>query len=100
MAGAGLPVLERKPDGWPCRSGADGALGRTTEEALEAGIPWASREAVTAFIRALTDIDPCAQVVLTGGDAAHFDGIGGWQTFADPKLVLIGTAHLLNATTS
>ena len=100
MAGAGLPVLKRSQDGWPCRDGAEGALGRTTEEALEAGIPWASRASVTAVIRALTDIDPCAQVVLTGGDAAHFDGIGGWQTFADPKLVLTGTALLLNATTS
>lgn len=100
MAGAGLPVLERTPGGWPCRTGPDGALGRTTAEALEAGILWASRESVTAVVRALTDIDPCAQVVLTGGDAAHFDGIGGWRTFADPKLVLTGTAHLLNATTS
>ena len=100
MAGAGLPVLERRSDGWPCRRGAEGALGQTTTEALEAGIPWASRESVTAVIRALIELDPCAQVVLTGGDAAHFDGIGGWRTFADPKLVLTGTAHLLNATTS
>ena len=100
MTGAGLPILERSPDGWTCRTGAEGALGRTTTEALEAGIPWASRESVTAVIRALIDIDPCAQVILTGGDAAHFDGIGGWRTFADPKLVLIGTSQLLNATTS
>jgi len=100
MARAGLPVLERSRDGWLHRTGAEGALGRTTTEALEAGILWASRESVTAVICALTEIDPCAQVVLTGGDAAHFDGIGGWRTFADPKLVLTGTAHLLNATNS
>lgn len=100
MAGAGLPILERGPDGWPCRPGVEGALGQTTAEALEAGIPWASRESITATVRALLTIDPCAQTVLTGGDAAHFDGIGGWRTFTDPKLVLTGTAHLLNATTS
>jgi len=100
LAQAGLPVLRRGSKGWPYRNGSPGALGRTTMEAIEAGIPWAARQAVLATARALMDIDPSAQVVLTGGDADHFDGIGGWRTFADPNLVLSGTAHLLNASTA
>jgi pantothenate kinase type III len=36
-----------------------------------------------------------AEVILTGGDAEHFAGLGGWQTFADPNLVLRGGALLL-----
>jgi hypothetical protein len=46
------------------------------------------------------DLEPRAQPILTGGDANHFDGIGGWRTFADPNLVLNGTARLLNALTA
>lgn len=100
LADAGLPVLEKGEAGWSCRPGAEGALGRSTREAIEAGIPWATREAVTATARALMELDPCAQPILTGGDADHFDGIGGWRTFADPNLVLNGTARLLNALTA
>ena len=100
LAAAGLPVLEKNLDGWPGRRGAEGALGQSTRQAIEAGIPWAIREAVTATARALMELDPCAQPILTGGDADHFDGIGGWRTFADPNLVLTGTARLLNALTA
>ena len=100
LARAGLPVLQKQNSGWPHQKGPKGALGRTTMEAIEAGIPWATLQAVTATVAALIEIDPCAQVIITGGDAAHFDGMGGWQTFADPNLVLSGVAHLLNAKTA
>ena len=100
LALAGLPVLQKQNDTWPHQKGPKGALGRTTLGAIEAGIPWAMRQAVTATAAALIEIDPCAQVVLTGGDADHFDGMGGWRTFADPNLVLSGMAHLLNAKTA
>ena len=100
LADAGLPILAKGETGWPFKSGAEGALGQSTREAIEAGIPWATREAVTATAQALMELDPCAQPILTGGDAGHFDGIGGWRTFADPNLVLNGTAHLLNALTA
>ncbi len=100
LALAGLPVLQKKNNAWPHQKGPKGALGRTTIEAIEAGIPWAARQAVTATAAALMEIDPCAQVILTGGDADHFDGMGGWRTFADPNLVLSGMVHLLNAKTA
>ncbi|MBK13099.1 MAG: hypothetical protein CL849_06155 [Crocinitomicaceae bacterium] len=100
LARAGLPVLQKQNNGWPHKKGSQGALGRTTMEAIEAGIPWATRQAVTATAAALIEIDPCAQVIITGGDAAHFDGMGGWRTFADPNLVLSGMAQLLKAKTA
>ncbi len=97
MAQAGLPVLQADADGkWPWRSEPEGALGTSTSSALEAGIPRALRLAVERTAQDLKQVDPCAQVILTGGDAAHFDGLGGWQTFADPNLVLTGAALLLN----
>ena len=98
MAQAGLPVLSRPNTGWPRREGPEGVLGQSTREALEAGICWTTRKSVEAAAAALLQIDPCAQVMLTGGDADHFDGLGGWQTFADPNLVLHGAALLLNPT--
>lgn len=98
MAQAGLPVLSRPETGWPQRSEPEAVLGQSTHAALEAGICWATRKSVEAAAAALLHVDPCAQVVLTGGDAGHFDGLGGWQTFADPNLVLHGAALLLNPT--
>lgn len=97
MQRAGLPEIHPDSSGrWGGKSGAEGALGVDTMSAIEAGIPWAVRESVTALARALMELDPCAQVVITGGDAAHFEGLGGWRTFADPNLVLKGGAQLLN----
>lgn len=101
MKQAGLPEL--RPDDqhhWPFTAGPEGALGRNTLDAIAAGIPWATRKAVEAIAQAYKDIDPCAQLVLTGGDAHHFDGVGGWQTFATPNLVLQGCAMLLNEHTT
>ena len=101
MKQAGLPELQ--PDDqhhWPFTSGPEGALGRNTMDAIAAGISWASRKSVEAIAQAYKDIDPCAQLVLTGGDADHFDGVGGWQTFANPNLVLQGCALLLNEHTT
>ena len=100
LAHVGLPMLQKQNSAWPHQKGSKGALGRTTMEAIEAGISWATRQAVTATAAALIEIDPCAEVIITGGDAAHFDGMGGWRTFADPNLVLSGMAQLLNAKTA
>ena len=97
---AGLPEIRPSASGaWEMEWGAEGALGQDTEGALKAGIPWSIRQSVGALARALKELDPCAQVVLTGGDAGHFDGLEGWQTFADPNLVLQGGALLLNTET-
>ena len=97
---AGLPEIRPNANGaWEMEMGAEGALGQDTEGALKAGIPWSIRQSVGALARALKELDPCAQVVLTGGDAGHFDGLEGWQTFADPNLVLQGGALLLNTET-
>ena len=100
LALAGLPVLQKQNNTWPHQEGPKGALGRTTMEAIEAGIPWAAKQAVTATVAALMEIDPNAEIIITGGDVDHFDGMGGWQTFADPNLVLSGMVHLLNAKTA
>jgi pantothenate kinase type III len=98
MAKAGLPVLAPNDQGqWPFQKGPKGALGTSTYGALEAGISWATLKSVEATSAALLQLDPCAQVILTGGDALHFDGLGGWRTFADPNLVLSGGAALLNS---
>ncbi len=97
MVNAGLPEL--RPDAsqvWPSASAANGALGTDTQQALAAGIPFAAQKSTEAIVREFKALDPCAQVVITGGDAGHFDGVGGWQTFADPNLVLQGCATLLN----
>ena len=97
MERAGLPVITSDAAGvWNVDLGPEGALGTSTQRALQAGIPWAARQAVEAVVRALMELDSRAGVVITGGDAAHFDGLGGWQTFADPNLVLRGGALLLN----
>lgn len=99
MEKVGLPLLQPNPKGhWAITPGAQGALGQSTLGAIQAGVAWATRSAVEALTKALKDIDPCAQVVLTGGDADHFAGLGGWQTFADPDLVLTGLAIQLNLT--
>lgn len=97
MQQAGLPEL--RPDAhqnWPAAAQANGALGTDTLQALAAGIAFATQKSTEAIAREFKAIDPCAQVILTGGDAAHFDGVGGWQTFADPNLVLQGCVTLLN----
>lgn len=97
MAQAGLPVLQRGTEGeWHCDLTATGALGTTTMAALEAGIPRAVHIAVTGTVEDLRKLTPDVNIMLTGGDAFHFDGLGGWRTFADPNLVLIGAALLLN----
>lgn len=98
MAHAGLPVITPLSDGrWNWNPSPDGALGTDTRSAIEAGIPRALSLAVEQTVRDLMTLDPRAQIRLTGGDALHFDGLGGWRTFADPNLVLTGTALLLNA---
>lgn|GEM_PF-999475 len=97
MKHAGLPELE--PDAaqvWPSATEANGALGTNTLHALAAGIPFAAQKSTEAIAREFKALDPCAQVIITGGDAHHFDGVGGWRTFADPNLVLQGCATLLN----
>ena len=97
MKHAGLPEL--LPDDhqvWPKAAMANGALGTDTQQALAAGIPYAVQKSTEAIVREFKALDPCAQVILTGGDAGHFDGVGGWQTFADPNLVLQGCVTLLN----
>lgn len=97
MERAGLPVITSDAAGiWEVDTGPEGALGTSTDGALRAGIPWATRQAVEAVVRALMELDSRAGVVVTGGDAEHFDGLGGWRTFADPNLVLRGGALLLN----
>ena len=97
MSQAGLPILDTPANGqWAWHPEPEGALGTSTLGALEAGIPRALRLAVERTAADLKQVDPCAQVILTGGDAPHFDGLGGWQTFADPNLVLTGAALLLN----
>ena len=97
---AGLPEIRPNAEGvWAMEMGAEGALGQDTEGALRAGIPWSIRQSVGTLAEALKELDPCAQVILTGGDAGHFDGLKGWQTFADPNLVLQGGALLLNTET-
>lgn len=97
VARAGLPVITPDETGaWCHPDPAVTVLGNSTDGALRAGIPWAIRAAVGRIAQAMKAADPCAQVILTGGDAAHFDGLEGWQTFADPNLVLRGGAHLLN----
>ena len=97
MARAGLPVLQRGENGaWPCEPSPAGALGTSTMAALEAGIPRAVRIAVKGTIEDLRKLAPDVNIMLTGGDANHFDGLGGWRTFADPNLVLTGAALLLN----
>ena len=96
MRRAGLPEIQ--PDDanrWHISPGPDGALGTDTEAAIRAGIPWASLHAVQAVARGLMEFAEDAEVILTGGDAEHFAGLGGWQTFADPNLVLRGGALLL-----
>ena len=101
MRQAGLPEI--RPDAamlWNVPTGPVGALGKSTEEAIRAGIPWAVRHAVKAVAEALMTFAPKARVILTGGDAQHFEGLGGWQTFADPNLVMRGGALLLNESTS
>lgn len=96
MAKAGLPVLTQNEHGqWPHQKGHLGALGTSTQGALQAGIAWATLKSVAGVVASLIELDPCAQIILTGGDAAHFDGLNGWQTFADPNLVLSGAAALL-----
>lgn len=101
MKQAGLPILQADDQHhWPFTEGPEGALGRNTMDAIAAGIPWATRKSVEAIAQAYKVMDPCAQVVLTGGDAPHFDGVGGWQTFANPNLVLQGCAMLLNEHTT
>lgn len=96
MREAGLPEITPLRAGeWGSQNGADGALGTSTEGAIRAGIPWATRKSVEAICAAFMQLDPCAQVMVTGGDAGHFDGVGGWRTFADPNLVLRGAARLL-----
>ena len=96
MKEAGLPEIAPLPaGGWGTNDGVEEAIGTSTEDAIRAGIPWATRKSVEAICRAFMALDPCAQVILTGGDAGHFDGVGGWQTFADPNLVLRGAARLL-----
>jgi len=97
MKQAGLPALLPDEDQvWPSASGAGGALGSNTVEALAAGIAFATKKSAEAIASEFHILDPCAQVIITGGDAGHFDGLGGWQTFADPNLVLQGCATLLN----
>ncbi len=97
MANAGLPILSADAPGiWNIDPGPHGALGTSTQGAIKAGIPWATRHSVESVVRAFLDIDPRAEVVITGGDAPHFAGLGGWRTFADPNLVLRGGALLLN----
>lgn len=99
MARAGLPVIGRNAEGqWPMQPGPNGALGQSTKAAIEAGISWATRKSVEATVSAFLELDPGAKVILTGGDAQHFDGLGGWLTFAHPNLVLEGAAALLNPT--
>lgn len=99
MKQAGLPRIQATVEGrWMDPSSLDStaaALGTDTDSALRAGIPWATRRSVEAAVRALRETEPLARVFLTGGDAGHFDGLGGWQTFADPNLVLRGGALLL-----
>ena len=101
MRQAGLPEIQ--PDGqnrWNISPGAEGALGTDTEAAIRAGIPWAVRHAVQAVAEGLMEFADGADVILTGGDAEHFAGLGGWQTFADPNLVLQGGALLLKESTT
>ena len=97
MNQAGLPELV--PDdhhNWPAASAANGALGTNTLEALTAGTAFATQKSVEAIAAEFKALDPCSQVIITGGDARHFDGVGGWLTFADPNMVLQGCATLLN----
>ena len=97
MLRAGLPEIAPAPDGkWMNLSAAEGALGHDTDAALRAGIPWATRQSVGAIARNYMEKAPQSKVVLTGGDASHFDGLEGWRTFAHPNLVLEGGALLLN----
>lgn len=97
MARAGLPVLEQGTQGgWHWDPTPSGALGTSTLAALEAGIPRAVHIAVTGTVEDLRKLAPDVNIMLTGGDALHFDGLGGWRTFADPNLVLTGAALLLN----
>lgn len=100
MTHAGLPQLAPRADGrWMDRDAllsAGGVLGTDTDSAIRAGIVWATRRSVEAAAGALMQVEPDARLYITGGDAAHFDGLGGWQTFADPNLVLRGGALLLH----
>lgn len=96
MRQAGLPEIQpNEANQWSTTRGAEGALGTDTEAAIRAGIPWATFHAVQAVAKALMEFAEGVEVVLTGGDAEHFAGLGGWRTFADPNLVLRGGALLL-----
>jgi pantothenate kinase type III len=97
MVHAGLPEIGPLSDGrWMAEDAPEGALGQDTASALRAGIPWATRKSVGAIGRVFRGMAPTAKVMLTGGDASHFDGLEGWRTFAHPNLVLEGGALLLN----
>lgn len=72
--------------------------GRTTREAMEAGVLTATRFAVEGFVAHYREREPGARVLLTGGDANWLWGEGRLRVedcVWEPYLVMIGLNEIL-----
>lgn len=71
-------------------------LGRTTEEAIRAGVENGIIAEAESIIAQFTEKYPKGSVILTGGDMSFFDKRLKNSIFAAPDLVLIGLNEILN----
>ncbi|MFO7671487.1 MAG: type III pantothenate kinase [Bacteroidales bacterium] len=83
-----LPYLERPEEKPPL-------LGRSTKEAIQAGVVNGIIFELDGFIGAMAQYHPDLQVVLTGGDAKYFEGKLKNSIFVDLNLNLIGLNRIL-----
>ncbi|HEX4886829.1 MAG TPA: type III pantothenate kinase [Luteibaculaceae bacterium] len=75
-------------------------IGTHTEENLLSGVLFGMMGEIQAGIDRYQSIYPDLHIILTGGDAAFFEGTLKSNIFAEPDLTLLGLYHILklNAT--
>ncbi len=82
-----LPLVKRK--------NKEITLGKTTEEAIQAGVENGLKFEIESYIESFTQKYPGLKTIITGGDANFFDNKLKYTIFAEPNLTLKGLNKIL-----